>query len=262
MDRAGRTGPRSSPRVAARGRASSTSGVPRRRDRRAPGLPRSSRRGLAVLAGARGAGALRLEPAPARSIARRRPRRAPARMRRPGRRPRRRRCRTRASTWKVTSRWPPWISTPSSPSWTLAQRTILPPARGPSPGTLTRTFSWTSPLDGRSEDQVADRRVVAPGHPAFGIALGPERHERRLDDRDHLGPTESFIGARPRHSLNRMRPLQPIRGSRRIGTVPGREASTGTRAGQHDVRPLPPGDGPATVAACVCVAGSWAGASS
>jgi hypothetical protein len=50
-----------------------------------------------------------------------------------------------ASTWKVTNRCPAWISTASSPSWTRFQRRILPLARGPSPGTPTRTLRWMSP---------------------------------------------------------------------------------------------------------------------
>ena len=33
----------------------------------------------------------------------------------------------------------------SSPSWILFQRMSLPAARGPSPGTMTRTLIWARP---------------------------------------------------------------------------------------------------------------------
>ena len=57
----------------------------------------------------------------------------------------------------------------SSPGWTRFQRTSLPAARGPSPGTLTRTSAGRGrAASGRAG--VADGRVVPPGHPARGRA--------------------------------------------------------------------------------------------
>ena len=117
--------------------------------------------------------------------------------------------RTWVSTWKLIRRWPPWISSPSSPSCTRFQRTTLPLARGPSPGDVDPDVELDQAARRRREDHVADARVVAPDHPAVRIARRAEHAERRIDDRLDLGRDRILDGARSRHSLSRIRASRP-----------------------------------------------------
>ena len=109
------------------------------------------------------------------------------------------------------SRWPPWISTASSPSWTRFQRMSLPCG----PRTLARDVDPDVDLRaGRrrlgTNMRVADGRVVAPDDPAVGVGLGAEQVERRLDRRRRPWAPSSPCAARAsRQSLSRMRPSLP-----------------------------------------------------
>ncbi len=141
------------------------------------------------------------------------------------------------SSWKFRSRCPPWISTASSPIWRAVPAHELAGRAGTLAGDVDADVDQQDARRRHHEDQVADRRVVAPDHPALGICWGAEQVECRADDDDDLGRHRVLPrrGVAPLAQPHRRPPTAcPDRPAR---TEP--EASTARSRRRHGVRPRP-----------------------
>ena len=76
-------------------------------------------------------------------------------------------------------RWPPTISTASSPSWTRLQRTSLPRGARPLPRDVDPDVDLEETGIRRHEHEVADGGIVAPHDPALRIGLGSRASRAR-----------------------------------------------------------------------------------
>jgi hypothetical protein len=86
----------------------------------------------------------------------------------------------------------------------------LPAARGPSPGTLMRTLTWTSPAaaGARSVHRTSGSSPQTIQHSGFRVAPSSSRASRAGSST--FSAIESRWSPRACHSLSRMRPPDPL----------------------------------------------------
>src|SRR5665811_1094594 len=114
------------------------------------------------------------------------------------------RRRTTPSSVALMIRCAPWTSTAISPSWTRLQRTSFPAARGPSCGTLTRTWAMTRPagVGARSTQRTPGSSPQLTQQSESGVA--PNVASTAPATARTLVPAASRFGAAALHSLSRM----------------------------------------------------------
>ena len=114
---------------------------------------------------------------------------------------------------KLRMRWPPCISMARSPTWARAHRTSLPPARGPSPGTMTRALTWTRPASvaARIDSARPGRRPRPPS--TSGSGSQPSIASIGSTTARTFGVTASGRGAISTHPLRRIDALPRLPGT-------------------------------------------------